>query len=177
MTAQVQSSFAVKLAKLAPLLEYPFGNFPELLQEALSAVPDAKQSLSEFKSKVGSLQQEELEELYSRTFDLAPICVPYISSYIYGDENFERGKFMTALSERYSESGFEIMGELPDHASVILKFAPQMAADELAEMIEFCLLNGVEKMMDSLKEADNPYFYLLKSVKDVIESSNRGKLL
>ena len=166
---------------LAPILEYPEADFEKRLQTAISSSlavsPACAAPLLSFKEKIASLRSSDLEELYTRTFDLAPICIPYLSSHIYGDENFERGALMSRLSERYEECAFDTHGELPDHLALILRFAPQFEPDEFNELVEFCLRSALEKMLESLKDADNPYYLVLNSASELIESEREGLIL
>jgi nitrate reductase delta subunit len=113
------------------------------------------------------LSQDEREELYTATFDVTPACVPYVSIHLFGEENFKRGEFMAALSARYAAAGFETRGELPDHLSVLLRFLAQTDEAERRELVQFCLLGPLGKMIVSLSD-ENPYRALLKAVREVL---------
>lgn len=93
------------LYELAILFQYPDQNFARKLEETSlligsAAMAKAKESLSKY-----SLSQ--LEEVYTRTFDVAPLAAPYLSAYIYGDENFDRGALLSKLATRFQEVGFD----------------------------------------------------------------------
>lgn len=107
---------------------------------------------------------DDLQELYTATFDVTPVCVPYVSIHLFGEENFKRGEFMAALNARYVETGFATNGELADHIAVLLRFAAQVDEVERRELAEFCLLGPLEKMIAALPEA-NPYRQVLEAVK------------
>ena len=179
MSTKLELSLAQKLHALAPLLEYPRADFDARLNEAMLAVQYNSQAfdlLKEFQTTVNSLEAHQLEELYTRTFDLAPICIPYMSSYIYGDENFERGALMTGLQQRYDECKFDTKGELPDHLALLMRFAPNFSEEEMSELLEFCMVAGLDKMCESMKNADNLYYNVLRTTQVVIETGRRGKL-
>jgi len=142
-----------QLQTLARLLEYPTG-----------------QDYVAFAPALGSLSQDEREELYTATFDVTPACVPYVSIHLFGEENFKRGEFMAALSARYAAAGFETRGELPDHLSVLLRFLAQTDEAERRELVQFCLLGPLGKMIAALS-AENPYHALLETVREVLAAS------
>lgn len=99
---------------------------------------------------------DERQELYTATFDVTPVCVPYVSIHLFGEENFKRGEFMAALHARYAQAGFDPRGELADHIAVLLRFAAQVDDAERRELAEFCLIRPLEKMIAALPET-NPY--------------------
>lgn len=164
------------LALVAPLLDYPCEDFFNSLDTVANSIqrkcPDAYKNLIEFKKSLSDLNREELEELYTRTFDVAPVCSPYVSVHIYGDENFDRGNLMATLATKFEERGFKNGTELPDHLAVLLKFAKYLTDEELSELIEFCLNEPVENMSNSLKgsKKSNPYYHLFLAVGDILNS-------
>ena len=172
MKSTLINSQARSLVLLSALLQYPRSNYFDCLKAAEECLKDsgkALEYLGNFKKETAKYTPDQLDEIYTRSFDLAPLCIPYISSYIYGNENFERGALMSNLADRYSEADYNTNGELPDHLAVILGFAEHFSRDELAELIEFCLSDAVGKMTEALKDADNPYFHLLQSIKEIIK--------
>ncbi len=181
MKSQTADKTAVALASLSRLLEYPRADFKDALEQAIRILSTFSEgnaaALLRFKSEIAMISSEQLEEIYTRTFDLAPICVPYLSSHIYGDENFERGALMSRLAQRYQKVGFELNGELPDHLSVIFGFAPQFDQDELLELMTFCLKSAVTKMKEALLEAENPFAHILETAAELIASELEGKEL
>ncbi|MBX9770371.1 MAG: nitrate reductase molybdenum cofactor assembly chaperone [Candidatus Obscuribacterales bacterium] len=128
----------------------------------------AKGQLDCFLNEIEKRTTNELEEIFTRTFDMAPLCNPYLTSYLYGAENYERGNLMTKLSERYREDGFDTAGELPDHLGLLLKFAPNFSGEELSELVEYCLLKPVEEMRASIESDENPYRHLLGCVLEML---------
>ncbi|MBI5688431.1 MAG: molecular chaperone TorD family protein [Verrucomicrobia bacterium] len=142
-----------QLQTLARLLEYPTG-----------------QDYAAFAPALAALSQDEREELYTGTFDVTPACVPYVSIHLFGEENFKRGEFMAALSARYAAAGFETRGELPDHLAVLLRFLAQTDEAERRELVQFCLLGPLGKMIAALSD-ENPYRALLKAVREVLAAA------
>ena len=165
------------LNTLATFLEYPRSDYFESLELASTGLTElrykqASKTLEEFKKNINEFCLDELEELYTRTFDVAPVCSPYISVHIYGDENFDRGNLMATLQTKFDERGFSRSdNELPDHLAVLLKFCHYLTQEELDELIEFCLKEPVERMAESLKgsKKPNPYYYPLKAVLEILK--------
>lgn len=145
-----------QLWALARLLEYPSG-----------------QDYAAFSPALAALSQDEREELFTATFDVTPACVPYVSIHLFGEENFKRGEFMAALSARYAAAGFDTRGELPDHLSVLLRFLAQTDEAERRELVQFCLLGPLDKMIAALSD-ENPYRALLKAVREVVTAAYPG---
>lgn len=165
---------ATALAGYSALLEYPDDNYRKRALEWRKSVeafyPGAGKLLDQFCDQIEKMPLTELEEVFTRTFDMAPICNPYISAHLYGDENYERGNLMAGLIDRYSETGFDYGKEMPDHLAVILRFMPFATAEESDELVEFCLVKPVGEMADNLRDSDNPYGTLLLSLLEVLNA-------
>ncbi len=176
------------LSTLAALLEYPGSDFEARLArngvsaecrtlngKKMAAIPRdaATNALHRFIAAISALSPDEREELYTATFDVTPACVLYVSIHLFGEENFKRGEFMAGIRGRYAEAGFDPLGELPDHLAVLLRFAAQTDAAERRELVEFCLLGPVTKMIAALSEA-NPYRALLEAVRDALQAAYPG---
>lgn len=164
------------LAKVAPLLEYPDKDYFNLVEELCAALKDYEPKILkrvlEFKKAISGYTVSDLEELYTKTFDVAPVCSPYVSVHIYGDENFDRGNLMATLSSKFQERGFNATKELPDHLAVLLRFSSLLSEEEIGEMEEFCLREPVKHMSNSLKgtKVPNPFYYPVHSVLQILES-------
>lgn len=162
------------LAQLAALIEYPGGQYLADLAALCKSISekcgDAAWSLDKFEHALLKITVQELQELYTRTFDLAALVSPYITGYIHGDENFDRGTLMAALGEKYEEIGFQVRGELPDHLRVLLEVSAWLDEETLGELIEFLLLKPIGQMVEQLKDTDNPYFNLLLAIEIVLKS-------
>lgn len=169
----------IALAQLGQLLDYPDEEFFSKLQSVsvsvASAFPRAGKPLKEFEEQAALVTLSDLEELYTRTFDLAAIASPYITGYIYGDENFDRGTLMACLSENYARLGFDLNGELPDHLAQLLRFASLLDEETLDELISFCLLKPVAEICQQLKSCDNAYFHLLSAIDTTLNSAPSGE--
>lgn len=156
----------------ADLLEYP------ILATSLKAghcysrlqgfMPDAAGVLERFYSAIERQSLQKLEELYTVTFDMQPVCYPYVGYQLFG-ESYKRGAFMAQLNEAFHASGYSAGPELPDHLSTILHFLALDSVDRQGDFCQ-CLLNeglrpALEKMIQTFgTQSENPYLGLLSAL-------------
>lgn len=159
---------------LARLLDYPSDNYLHMAKELRDKLgishPQAGTSLSEFIVAIESLSLDSLEEMFTRTFDIAPICVPYLSSYAFGEESFERGDLMSKLKEVYANTGFHCGNELPDHIRILLSFLSTLNTQEGQDLVHYVMEKPLGEMLDRLTAAKNPYSILMKTIITILEA-------
>jgi nitrate reductase delta subunit len=168
----------------ADLLEYPAlstslkaGHCYERLQ---GFMPDAAIALERFYSAIERQTLQKLEELYTVTFDMQPVCYPYIGYQLFG-ESYKRGAFMAQLNEAFHAFGYSAGQELPDHLSVVLRF---IGLDSVNRRGDFCqaLLNegvmpALGKMLQMFgAESENPYFGLLLALQTFLVQTTEKEL-
>jgi nitrate reductase molybdenum cofactor assembly chaperone NarJ/NarW len=160
-------------AHLAPLMDYPSDGYLERLKEIAGNIkaeyPDAASEIVAFLYEDHGDQFPKLQELYTRTFDMAPVCYPYLSSYLYGDENFARGDLMFRLQEQYSRHGLDTKGELPDHIGIVLRFTEFLDQEELEDLVQYCLRQPLAEMVILLDGANSPFARLARAIKYVFD--------
>jgi nitrate reductase molybdenum cofactor assembly chaperone len=157
---------------LAELLEYPS---LKLDIESCSAVicnepANVTNSFAEFRASTAALSLNELQELYTRTFDLSPVCALDIGYHLFG-ENYKRGVFLANLRE--TEAPFDLGQEhqLPDYLPVLLRLLTKLDDEELrSALIVDCMIPALEKMLKTLSEGENPYRHLIELVRLVLHS-------
>lgn len=178
MTLKMGTKKGIALAQLGQMFGYPQAGHDEQLERLAcsieSAFPESRNSIRRFTEAMAEKSLGEQEELFTRTFDLAAICSLYVTGYIFGDENFDRGTLMATLGEKYRELGFDTNGELPDHLPILLVFSSWIDEEALDELIRFCLIQPVTEMVDRLNDSENPYFFLLSSVLVVLKTDLPG---
>ncbi|RPI97700.1 MAG: nitrate reductase [Chloroflexi bacterium] len=151
---------------LAHLIDYPT---PEVFvqvracAEAIRArYPRAARYMAQFRLFVEQTELSRLEELYAATFDLKPVCYPYIGYQLFGD-TYKRGEFLAHLNAHYREGGFVVQGELPDHLGMILGY---LARTWDADLVTEGMIPSLERMIDQLE--GNPYRDLLRAILAVL---------
>lgn len=159
----------------ADLLSYPDGDLFSVTESCLGGLRsvhlEAAEELVAFHNGIQNLSVEKIEELYTVTFDMQPVCYPYAGYQLFG-ESYKRGAFMAQLNEAYHAFGYSAGEELPDHLAVILRFLGLDTANRQGEFCQTLLVEGVipalEKMLQALTESQNPYARLLKALQLVL---------
>ncbi len=155
------------LEHLARLLEYPDRETVPLAEALLSdlradparaAVADA---LTPFVVEARGMAPAVLEEAYSRSFDLSPVCVPYVSVHLFGEESFHRARLMTALAARWEELGLDLGAELPDHLALVLRGGARLSPDEWRELLRLGVLPALVVMQAQIARAKTPYRHVI----------------
>ena len=114
------------------------------------------------------LSVHQAQELYSRSFDLSPICVPYASVHLFGAESFKRAELMTGLMTSYAEMGFDCGPELPDHIAILLQASNQFGPEDWSDLSKLVLKPAVEKMLADLDGAGSPWRHVLRAVERIL---------
>ncbi len=159
---------------LADVLEYPT---PEIAEQAeacafaLALVNGKAQGHFETFSKFcTTVPVSRIEELYTDTFDLQALCCPYVGFHIFGEDR-GRGMFMVRLKEHYRAENHEVNGELPDHISVMLRFlSDRERSSENMDLISYCLIPAMKKMVFLFKDGANPYRGVLEAALVLLET-------
>jgi nitrate reductase delta subunit len=159
---------------LADLLDYPGANWCSLVEScgdlAAHEKPESSDAFTNFRKGVVTLSLSELQEVYTRTFDLSPVCALDIGYHLFG-ENYKRGVFLANLRE--TEAPFDLGQEhqLPDYLPVLLRLLTTLNDEELrSALIVDCMIPALEKMLKTLGEGDNPYRHLIAVVNTVLKS-------
>jgi nitrate reductase molybdenum cofactor assembly chaperone NarJ/NarW len=151
--------------QFAEILDYPTSlpltPLDGLLQSLRGRNSVAISLLAKFREFVEHCTLERLEELYTATFDLQPLCYPYVGYQLFGEE-FRRGLFMARLKEQYRLALFDSGKELPDHICVILRF---LAGRETGEFEQVLVADGLVpalgKIVSGAAEKKKEHAYLL----------------
>jgi nitrate reductase delta subunit len=156
----------------ADLLEYPTlvtslkaGHCYERLQQVR---PDVAPFLESFYHVMEQQTLEKMQELYTVTFDMQPVCYPYLGYQLFG-ESYKRGAFMAQLNETYHTAGYSTEQELPDHIAVVLHFiglnSDNRHGDFCLSLQNEGLIPALEKMLKTFGgKSENPYFGLLSAL-------------
>lgn len=167
------------LDSLASVLEYPTEDWFHRLEQckAISLLTDrgGSEYFSGFWLEIHKFSLLKLQELYTRTFDLSPVCALEVGYHLFG-EDYKRGEFLARLRE--TENPYELGQEqqLPDYLPVILRLLGRMEdAEERAAMIGYCLIPALNKMNETFEKKQNPYGniirFLLATLKQIAEKS------
>ncbi|MGD2114618.1 MAG: molecular chaperone TorD family protein [Acidobacteriota bacterium] len=155
------------LERLAGLFRYPGGEFSVLLAAARAALasgdPETAGELERFARAVEGAPLTELQELYTRTFDLDPVCALEIGWHLYG-EGYDRGRFLVRLRELHRELGIDEAGELPDHLISVLPALARLGPEDRTDLGRRFAVPAVARMLAGFAGRDNPYEHLVRAV-------------
>ena len=149
---------------LAELFAYPGDGGRERILAALRALPDELQNkLSPFTAFVEAHTSTELEEAYTRTFDINPVCTLEVGWHLYG-EDYGRGAFLVQMRERMRDLRLPEKTELPDHITCVLEVLGRINAAEIFARSQ--VVPAVNKMIEGFKRADDPYRTVVVALRD-----------
>lgn len=121
-----------------------------------------------FLERTRGLSLEDLQVLYTTTFDLDPVCSLEVGWHLFG-ENYERGEFLVRMRGELRRVGVTESAELPDHLSHALELLARMDREEAAEFAGACLYPALDKMSAAIKDRSNPFEYLLVAAVRLLE--------
>jgi nitrate reductase delta subunit len=159
------------LEGVASLLTYPGEDYHRMAEMCLArAVAEARPDDPEARTETGTLSDcvgalsglnlDEVEELFTRTFDLNPTCALDIGWHLYG-EQYDRGDFLVSMRNALKEQGIEEVTELPDHLPNVLRLLARMPDEQAADLARSAVLPALGKMLTAFPDEGNPYRSLL----------------
>jgi len=162
------------LYHLASLLDYPDVGVAHLEECTLFVwreLEEATDLLADWRHFLQTTPLEQMQEIYTHTFDLNPVCTLDFSHYLFG-EDYRRGVFLAHLRESMEEAGIDAGGELPDHLPVVLRWLARIYGTELyQEMVTECILPALAKMEECFADGANPYKGVVQTVALYLERS------
>jgi nitrate reductase delta subunit len=163
----------------AGLLSYPGGTDYRGPGRAVSELPPAagdpsgcetavRGHLAAFASSTDGLTPADMEELYTRTFDINPISSLEIGWHLYG-EAYERGVFLVTMRDLLRSHGVPESAELPDHLVHVLPLLARMDDAEAESFSRTYLVPALEKMLDGFSRQTSPYEHVLRALLLAVE--------
>jgi len=163
------------LDSFATILSYPKEEYlqhvercrAELAESRLTEAPEALARFDKFRDAVRGCSIAELEELYTRTFDVNPVSSLDVGWHLHG-ETYERGKFLVAMRDLLRRCGVEESAELPDHLTHVLMAVGRMHEEEAEEFVGRRLLVALDTMLEGFAGKGNPNEHVLQAVRIVL---------
>ena len=109
----------------------------------------------------------DLEELYTHTFDINPVCSLEVGWHLFG-EDYSRGAFLVRMRELMRRVGVEETSELPDHLPQVLAVLGRIPADEASSLAREFALPAVDKTLCGLGDKNNEYRAVLDAVRSFL---------
>lgn len=163
----MRARIAEAIAEIGRLVRYPAAGYAGTLETLAatvgSASPEAARRLADFGGRIGGLPVGELQELFTRTFDLNPLCALEVGWHLYGDD-YARGAFLVRLRQALRRHGIEEGGELPDHLATVLALLPRLDPTEARELVATAVRPALARMRPVLARAESPFEPLLDAI-------------
>ncbi len=164
---------------LARLLDYPEdGGYPEAVARCIDILEDgyaeAAATLRPLHDHVRGMSNEEIQEMYTRTFDINAVCTLEIGWHIYG-EDYARGALLVKLREQLRLMNVPESCELPDHLTHVLLLIGRMTGEDADELAARYLLPGLDKMHEGMADGEHPYRALIETVSKVVRTDHDVK--
>jgi len=157
---------------LAALLRYPTEGYTSEVARSCTVLANDDSEIGllfrDFVQKTHSLSLEDLQVLYTTTFDLDPVCSLEVGWHLFG-ENYERGEFLVRMRGELRRLGVKESTELPDHLSHALEALGRMEPDEAADFAASCLFPALDKMIAGMKGKSNPFESVLIATTRLLE--------
>lgn len=156
------------LRRFQRLLSYPqpgYAASASALQRALALrFPEAAAQLADFVKFAESRSVEELEEEFTRTFELNPACALEVGWHLFGEE-YARGLFLVRMREELRRHGLEEDRELPDHLTQVLGLLAAMQPESAAPFVRACVWPALWRMQRALERSGSPYTGLFSALR------------
>ena len=141
----------------AELLRYPGKGYASNAKNCLDMLvcdyPEVALEITPFVEYTQTHSQDEIEELFTKTFDVQPICYLDLGYVIFG-EDYKRGAFLLHMQEEQLKANNDCGTDLSDNISNMLtlytRTNDQALLNELAKKI---IIPGLEKMISEFKQA------------------------
>ena len=152
---------------LGTLLRYPDAAYPAAVEACRGALAGADAEtaahVERFAAAVRGQRMADLEEFFTHTFDINPVCSLEVGWHLFG-EDYERGAFLVRMRQELRRYGLAESSELPDHLTHGLAVLGRMEPDQAGDFAATCVLPAVDKMVAGLSGRDSPYEHALRAI-------------
>ncbi|MBN8216938.1 MAG: molecular chaperone TorD family protein [Spirochaetes bacterium] len=143
------------LESFSRLGAYPLSSRDGLFAELVPLTegnPHLAEALSRVSLAFAELPLRELQEGYTRAFDLMPAAPLYAGHHLFGEDTQRRTQFLVRLQEACQDHGIDLGGELPDFLPHVLTLASRLGDPSRARLLrEEVLLPVLEKCVVALQ--------------------------
>lgn len=162
--------------QVARLFAYPLpGYTAEFGRCAAALSEDHGQAAAELRPLleiISPMSLEKIQELYTRTFDINPVCTLEVGWHIYG-EDYARGAFLVKMREMLRSHNLPESTELPDHLTHVLSILGRLHGEEADDLAARYVLPSLEKMLPAMEDGKAPYKAILKAVVRVVRDDHQ----
>ncbi len=136
---------------LAGLFMYPEPGFTGIVNYVQAYLhenyPKAAKELDVFTAFVSGATQNEMEELFTRSFDVQSVTTLDLGYVLFGDD-YKRGAMLVNLNKEHKEVGNDCFAELSDHLPNVLRLLYKMQKPDFrAELVEKIIAPALRKII------------------------------
>ena len=131
---------------------------------------DSSQRLKVFADEAEDRSVEDLQEMFTQTFDMTPKAALEVGWHLFG-EDYARGAFLVDMRAKLRRHDIPEGSELPDHLASLVTLVTRMDAEEADAFVASALLPAVEKMLGSLQETESPFVPAMSGLREVLLQS------
>jgi nitrate reductase delta subunit len=165
---------------LGRMLRYPDEHYALHLAELSARLeeegPEVACLIRDFADRIRNLTAENLQELYTRTFDLNPVCALEVGWQLYGEE-YTRGSFLVFMRDALRRHGIPEETELPDHLAYVLTLLDRLDGNDATELTKGAVLPAIDKMLQGLTGKNNPFESVLRAVSGRLQAGLKPELV
>lgn len=163
---------------LGHALRFPHKDIMPHIDEAIKIMElghypeEILKELGSFKKDVERLSLEELQELYSYTFEFTSETT--LDMGWYSHEGFKRATNLLTIKTMFREQGFPFdevaKGELPDNLAVILLFLGHLKDEQLKKsFVRSYVIAAMEKLNRNFQTKRNAYRHLINAIYRILD--------
>jgi nitrate reductase assembly molybdenum cofactor insertion protein NarJ len=165
--------------QLANLFYYPGPKFPHIVEKVQSFLderyPGAGAEFKPFFTFVSQASQHELEELFTRSFEVQAATTLDLGYVLFGDD-YKRGAVLVNLNKEHRQAGNDCGSELADHLPNVLRLLYKMQNSELrTELVDKIIAPALRKIIHEFgpKKLEKKNAVYKKQHKTLIEQSEQ----
>lgn len=155
-----------QIEAIAALFTYPSTEYVKAVEQAVACSDSAAPALREFEREIRRIPLGDLQELYTSTFDLSPVCALDLGWHLFG-EDYKRGLFLARMRRELRAHNISETSELPDHLSLALLLLARMGPAQAEEFGCAIAAPALERMLKCMP-AQNLFASLLQAVQQLI---------
>jgi nitrate reductase molybdenum cofactor assembly chaperone NarJ/NarW len=155
-----------QLESLAALFTYPQPGYLSTVENAVACCGLTASTLLEFAVAIRRMSLADLQELYTSTFDLQPLCALELGWHLFG-EDYNRGVFLARMRRELHAHRLPETHELPDHLSHALRLLAHMRPAPAEEFACAIVAPAVERILKCMP-SDNVLFHLPLAARQLV---------
>jgi nitrate reductase molybdenum cofactor assembly chaperone len=142
---------------LAALFDYPDADYAARVEAARrrlgASYADARAQLEIFEAAVRRATVTEIQEIFTRSFDIQAITTLSVGYLLFGDD-YKRGELLAHLNREHRDAGVDCGRELSDHLPNVLRLVARWSDhDQLTELVQEVVRPAVERMIAEFRPA------------------------